>query len=97
MGEGVEFDLPGLPAGTDYEKFRAKARDFLRSHLNHVSLQKLRRNKPLTENGIMEPGRLYESPFTAIAPQGPDALFSTSEMDELLRALKAVRMTAVAA
>lgn len=30
----------------------------------------------LTKNGVMDEGLLYESPFTDIAPQGPDALFA---------------------
>jgi len=25
----------------------------------------------LTEHGVVEPGRVYESPFTAVAPEGP--------------------------
>ncbi len=46
---------------------------------------------------MVEATRLYESPFTDLAPQGPDALFGAAEMDELLRALQEVRETAVAA
>ena len=51
----------------------------------------------LTEHGIMEPARLYESPFTDITPQGPDSLFKPSEVDELVRVIDAVRAAAVAA
>jgi type I restriction enzyme R subunit len=51
----------------------------------------------LTEHGVMEAARLYESPFTDLTPHGPDGLFKSNEMEELLRALQAVRATAVAA
>jgi type I restriction enzyme R subunit len=45
----------------------------------------------LTEHGVMEPARLYESPFTDLTPRGPDGLFKSVELDELMRALEAVR------
>lgn len=173
MGGETEVELPGFAAGTDYRKFRAKARAFLRQHLDHVAIHKLRTNKALTasdlaelqrmlgesglgepdelrraaeesqglglfvrslvgmdrgaakeamagflagrslganqiefinlivdhltEHGVMEPSRLYESPFTDLTPRGPDALFTPSELDELILSLEAVRTTAVAA
>jgi type I restriction enzyme, R subunit len=51
----------------------------------------------LTEHGVMEAARLYESPFTDLTPHGPDGLFSTDQVDALLAALAAVKATAVAA
>ena len=51
----------------------------------------------LTEHGVMEAARLYESPFTDLTPQGPDALFRATEVDELLRVLRHVRASAEAA
>jgi type I restriction enzyme R subunit len=173
IGGETDVDLPGLAVGTDWAKFLAKARAFLREHLDHVAIEKLRKNKPLTatdlaelgrmlaasglggpddirraadesqglglfvrslvgmdrgaakeamagflagkslaanqiefinlvvdhltEHGVVEPGRLYESPFTDLTPRGPDGLFSKVDLDELMRALEAVRATAMAA
>lgn len=173
MGGEIDVELPGLAPGTDYAKFRAKARVFLREHLNHVAIEKLRKNRPLTatdlaelermlaesglgspddvrraaeesqglglfvrslvgmdrnaakealatflagktlsanqiefvnlvvdhltEHGVVSPERLYESPFTDLMPRGPEGLFTSTELDELIRALDAVRATAMAA
>ena len=173
IGSETEVELGGLAAGTDYEKFLAKARAFLQQHLDHVAIHKLRSNKPLTasdiaelerilgesglgepddlrraaeesqglglfvrslvgmdrgaakeamasflagkclaanqiefinlivthltEHGAVEPGRLYESPFTDLTPKGPDGLFSAADLNELMRVLETVRASAMAA
>jgi type I restriction enzyme, R subunit len=173
LGGETAVALLGLGEGTDYEKFRAKARAFLATHQEHPTVQKLRRNEilddedleelerifvengvgvakdinrakaeshgiglfvrslvgldreaaksamseflngktwsanqiefvnliidHLTEHGIMEAARLYESPFTDITPRGPDGLFDSSQLDELIRTLDRVRSRATAA
>ena len=51
----------------------------------------------LTEHGVLEAARLYESPFTDITPHGPDGLFTPTQLDELLRVLDQVRQSATAA
>lgn len=51
----------------------------------------------LTEHGVVEAERLYASPFTDLAPYGPDALFDSADVEDLLRILQAIRATAVAA
>ena len=173
MGPEVRVDLPGLAAGWDFEKFRAKAQAFLREHQDHVAIWKLRMNKPLTagdltelermlvasgvggpdqidrakqeshglglfvrslvgldreaakealagflagktlganqiefvnlivdhltEHGVMPAALLYESPFTDLTPRGPDGLFASSEVDELIATLLRIRAAAIAA
>jgi len=51
----------------------------------------------LTEHGVMPKDRLYESPFTDLAPHGPDGLLQSAEVEELIQVLDGVWAMAVAA
>ena len=169
---GSEVELPGF-ALDNFARFRDKARAFLRSHLDHVAIQKLRRNRPLTatdllelermllengigtieelaqakeeahglglfvrslvglereavrealegfvqgrtftanqlefismliehlsEHGVIDAGRLYESPFIDLAPAGPEALFGDAATDALLQTIELATRNAAAA
>lgn len=166
LGEASEVSLPGTTPGTNMERFRAKATAYLRAHESHVALQRLRRNRQLTDddlsaleqmleasgagapadinraveeshglgrfvrslvgldreaaveafgvyldgarfdihqvrfvnlivdelttNGVVEPGRLFESPYTDHAPTGPDDLFAETEVDSIVGILREV-------
>jgi type I restriction enzyme R subunit len=172
MGEEIVVELPGFTSSDNFQKFRAKARAFLRSHQDNIVIFKLRTNKQLTpsdlselesilaesgigetediirakeesqglglfvrslvgldrevakqelarfisdkklnanqiefvnmiidyltEHGVMDAALLYESPFTDITPQGPDELFTSSQVDELICLLGEVYDRAVA-
>jgi len=48
----------------------------------------------LTANGVMEPGRLYESPYTDRAPTGPDHLFGDDDVDVIVQILDEVKTRA---
>lgn len=171
LSESTMVDLPGITPGTNWERFRAKASAYLKQHQDHLALQRLRRNKPLTTddlaaleqmlidsgtgapadialakeqsqglglfvrslvgldreaaveafgayldgtkftadqihfinlvineltaNGVVEPARLYESPYTDHAPTGPDAVFAESDVDSIVSILKVVRANAM--
>ncbi|MFZ2170398.1 MAG: type I restriction-modification enzyme R subunit C-terminal domain-containing protein, partial [Methylococcaceae bacterium] len=171
LGDETPVDLPHVGTGMDLAKFRDKARQFLKAHASHVSLQRLRRNQPLTpldltelermlieaggspelisqakeqghglgifirslvglnreaatqafsefisgttatpnqiefidlvvqyltENGVMEPDSLYESPFTDINPLGPEGVFPSAKVDQMVQVLMEIRQRAVA-
>ncbi|MDQ1249181.1 MAG: type restriction enzyme subunit, partial [Actinomycetota bacterium] len=48
----------------------------------------------LTTNGIMEPARLYESPFTDLAATGPESMFTEDQVDNIVNILNKVRANA---
>jgi len=81
--EAAKQALAGFLSG---RTFSANQIEFVNLVVNH-----------LTEHGAMEAARLYESPFTDLTPRGPDALFTSAQLDELLAVLASVRATAVAA
>ncbi|WP_419837718.1 DEAD/DEAH box helicase family protein [Candidatus Poriferisodalis sp.] len=48
----------------------------------------------LTEHGTVEERRVYESPFISVAPEGPDAIFESDDVDEFFEIVKHLRNTA---
>ena len=50
----------------------------------------------LTEYGTMETALLYDSPFTDFTPHGPDGLFTSAQVEELIKALEQITATALA-
>ena len=59
-----------MSAGADMVRFKLKARHFLRDHEDHIAVQKLRRNEPLTATDLAE----LECIFVEAGVAGPDDL-----------------------
>ena len=48
----------------------------------------------LTEKGAMDPRLLYESPFTDVAPSGPEQVFSLEKTNALVAAIEQLNQSA---
>jgi type I restriction enzyme, R subunit len=172
IGAETTIDLPGVTTSGLSENFKTKARHFLREHENHIAVNKLRMNQPLTatdlaelekifvennvgssadienaktesgglglfvrslvgldreaaksafadfltgknlsgnqiefvneiidhltEHGVVNVAALYESPYTDISPKGPDGVFATAQVEELVLVLDEIKDRAVA-
>lgn len=170
LDDARDVTLPRAAPGTDVARFRAKTAAFLREHQEHVSLQRLRRNRQLTtddlsaleemllangvgqvdlasaseragglglfirsivglergaaaeafsgyldgtrfnvdqirfvdliineltHNGVVDPGRLFEPPYTDHAATGPDVFFQDAEVAGIVGILDDIRDHAV--
>jgi len=85
--------------GLDREVAKTLFGEFLKSsdyNSNQIEFVNLIINQ-LVDHGIVDVSLLYESPFTDISPQGPDALFSAEQIDKIMGLLEDIRSTAVAA
>lgn len=51
----------------------------------------------LASNGTVEPARLYESPYTDLTARGPQAMFTTDQVQNIVSILNTVRDNATAA
>ena len=67
IADGAVVPLPGVAVGTNWERFKAKARAYLREHEDNVALQKLRRNRQLTNTDLSA----LESMLVASGAGGP--------------------------
>lgn len=62
LGEEKEVNLSGTVTTTNLARYRAKMMQFLKAEENHIALEKLKRNKPITQADIKELERiLFES------------------------------------
>jgi type I restriction enzyme, R subunit len=67
LGQAVHFSA--FP-GTDMERFRAKARQFIHAHSDNLTIAKVRRNEPLTAADVAELERMFKDAGLG----GPDEL-----------------------
>jgi type I restriction enzyme, R subunit len=81
--EAAKEALTGFLAG---KALSANQIEFVNLIVNH-----------LTRHGVMEAAMLYASPFTDLTPRGPDGLFTSAEVDQLIAVIASVRETALAA
>lgn len=75
IGHGSIVDLPGVAVGTNWERFKAKARAYLKDREDNVALQKLRRNKQLTDTDLSA----LEAMLVASGAGGPDDIARATE------------------
>jgi len=54
LGELRERDAAALLSRDEFQQFRLRAREFLRAHDDHLTMQRLRRNQPLTSADLNE-------------------------------------------
>ena len=59
IGEASAVEVRGVNVGADMQRFRVKARHFLGEHKDHIAVQKLRRNEPLTPTDLAELERIF--------------------------------------
>lgn len=50
----------------------------------------------LTANGVMEPDRLYQTPYIDISPHGSDGVFPSARENQLFKVLAEIRLSAAA-
>jgi type I restriction enzyme R subunit len=59
LGNLALTSLEAVPLGTDRSRFEAKIRTYLRSHEDHLAVQKIRRNLPVTPTDLSELERVF--------------------------------------
>lgn len=60
LGQETLVELPELGNSNEFDRFRAKARQFLRAHQDHMAIYKLKFNQPLTPVDLQELERILQ-------------------------------------
>jgi len=75
IGDGSIVVLPGVAVGTNWERFKAKARAYLKDHEDNIALDQLRRNKQLTSTDLSA----LEAMLVASGAGGPEDIARANE------------------
>ena len=59
IGAAATVAVQGIGPGTDMDRFRLKARHFLKDHESHIAVLKLKRNEPLTPTDLAELEKMF--------------------------------------
>ena len=59
IGSAAEIEVGGVRGGAEMARFKAKVRYFLRGNEDHIAVQKLRRNEPMTATDLGELERIF--------------------------------------
>ena len=88
LGIEQEVSLSGTVTTTDLTRYRAKMTHFLKAEENHITLQKLKRNKPITSSDISELERiLFESGDFGTKEDFEKAFDNTKNLGLFIRSL----------
>lgn len=86
IGEANEITVKGVSVGTDMDRFRLKARHFLKANENHIAVLRLRRNEPLTKTDLAELERVFIEQGVA-APEEVDRLREQGGLGVFVRSI----------
>jgi type I restriction enzyme M protein len=78
-----------------YPKFLHDAK--LREHFHHPMFHGFDFDNTMLRIGSIDASLFYESPITDVTPQGPEGIFSSDQIDELMGILDRIRAAATAA
>jgi type I restriction enzyme R subunit len=95
LGEGRTVDLPQIGA-VDFNRFKRKARHFLLDHEDNLTLQKLRRGKPLTKVDLEQLGSLLINAGVGDKSQIEKATELSQGFGRFVRSLVGLNRAAVA-
>ncbi|OIQ93603.1 type I restriction enzyme EcoKI subunit R [mine drainage metagenome] len=86
IGQALEVAVKGVSVGTDMDRFRLKARHFLKSNENHIAVLRLRRNEPLTITDLAELERFFVEAGIAV-PEDVDRLRAKGGLGVFVRSI----------
>jgi type I restriction enzyme, R subunit len=95
LGAGASIDLPQIGA-VDFNRFKRKARHWLLEHDDNLTLQKLRRGKPLTKLDLDQLGRLLVDDGVGDQVQIDKATELSQGLGRFIRSLVGLERDAVA-